>query len=260
MTSHNHSKSSIKHVAIIMDGNGRWAGKRGRSRVWGHIRGSRNVTNIVEDAVQLGLKSLTLYTFSTENWSRPLTEVNTIFKLLKKFLVGERKRILKNHIRFRIIGDISSLSEKTRKIITDLESETKKSEGLNLTLAFGYGGRSEIVKSVNKFIEKNPCKHISEEELASYLMTPDCGDVDLMIRTGGDRRISNFLLWQMAYAELFFTSTMWPDFTSTEFRNIIESVSQRERRFGFIGSTENLQKSADQAVLNKRKFVEKAGE
>jgi undecaprenyl diphosphate synthase len=229
-----------KHVAVIMDGNGRWAKVRNRPRIWGHVRGSGIVSEIVEAADDLGVKALTMYAFSTENWSRPLTEVKILFALLRKFLLKEKPRIIKNKIQFKIIGDLTGLNKETQKLIKDLEHETKDFSGLKLTFAFGYGSRNEIVSAVNSFITNNPDKHINEAELNSALYNPAAGDVDLLIRTGGDLRISNFLLWQSAYAELHFTKTQWPDFSVKEFTEILQEVALRERRFGAINSTSDL--------------------
>lgn len=241
---------NIKHVAIIMDGNGRWAQSRSRPRVWGHVRGSGVVSDIVQEADQLGIEALTMYAFSSENWSRPQTEIKVLFNLLAKFLKKERARILKNDIRFRIMGDISNLPQSTKDLIFKLENETKNNQGLKLTFAFGYGGRAELTYSINQFMKHNPGKEITTEDIDNYLMIPDLGDVDLLIRSGGDHRVSNFMLWQIAYAELFFTDTKWPDFTVTEFRFIIEQVAKRERRFGAISETQNLQSSVEQAKKN----------
>lgn len=241
----------LKHVAIIMDGNGRWANERARPRMWGHVRGSAIVSEIVEKADSLGIKALTLYAFSTENWSRPATEVRVLFKLLYKFLLKERDRILKNRIRFRVMGDITHLPIETKNLIFSLENETKDFHGLKLTFAFGYGGRMEIVSAVNSFMLKNPGKAISEDDLAKELFVPDLGDVDLLIRTGGDQRVSNFLLWQIAYAEFFFTETKWPDFTASEFQDIIEFCASRERRFGAISKLSHLAVSKEMASINK---------
>lgn len=241
----------IKHVAIIMDGNGRWAKMRSRPRVWGHVRGSGVVADIVEKADNLGVQALTMYAFSSENWCRPQAEVRVLFNLLHKFLKREREKILKNNIRFKIMGDISNLPQATQNLIAQLESESRENTGLKLTFAFGYGGRSEITHALNSFVKTNPGKEITEESLSSYLLIPDLGDVDLLIRTGGDQRVSNFLLWQIAYAELFFTETKWPDFTSLEFTNILEKVSKRERRFGATTPTLDLRSNIDQARLNK---------
>lgn len=242
----------IKHVAIIMDGNGRWAQSRCHQRVWGHVRGSRVVSRIVEQAKDKGVEALTLYAFSSENWSRPLSEIQILFKLLKKFLMMERERILKNHIRFKVMGDTSSLPQETKDLISQLENETEHFTGLKLTFAFGYGGRSEIVRAANKFHELFPGREMTEEDLQAMLFIPDLGDVDLLIRTGGDQRISNFLLWQLAYAELYFTPTKWPDFTCREFREILHDVTSRERRFGGVCANAHLDQSVCLAKQNKK--------
>lgn len=242
----------IKHVAIIMDGNGRWAQNRAHRRVWGHVRGSSIVSDIVERSDDLGVKALTLYAFSTENWSRPPAEVKTLFSLLRKFLLKERARILKNQIRFRVIGDISKLPEATKKLILDLENETQDFKGLKLSFAFGYGGRSEIVSAVNKLAESG--QEITEENISKNMYAPETEDVDLLIRTGGDQRISNFLLWQCAYAELFFTETKWPDFSTKEFEAILRSVECRERRFGAVSETDCLDSSKEMARVNHQQY------
>ncbi len=243
--------SSIKHVAIIMDGNGRWASRRFRPRIWGHVRGSSVVSDIVKAADDQGLKALTLYAFSTENWSRPLDEVSTLFRLLKKFLLKEKQRILINNIKFKVIGEVQNLPQETIELIKEVELLTVNATGLHLTFAFNYGGRAEIVRATNSFFESNPNKAMTEDDLSSALYRPETGDVDLMIRTGGEQRISNFMLWQMAYAELYFTPTKWPDFTPTEFKKIIERVSIRERRFGNVNSQTALGQSLEKAELNK---------
>jgi undecaprenyl diphosphate synthase len=235
-----------------MDGNGRWAKQRSHPRVWGHVRGSAVVSHIVQEADDLGIEALTMYAFSSENWSRPQTEVLVLFNLLYKFLKKERARILKNNIRFKIMGDVSNLPEQTKKLIGQLESETAHHTGLKLTFAFGYGARAEIAYAVNRFMKANPGKEITEDALNDYLMIPDLGDVDLLIRTGGDHRVSNFMLWQIAYAEMFFTETKWPDFTITEFRYIIEQVAKRERRFGAVAPAASLQDNIIVARENQR--------
>lgn len=241
----------IKHVAIIMDGNGRWANMRSHPRVWGHVRGSGVVADIVEAADSLGVSALTMYAFSSENWCRPQTEVRVLFNLLHKFLKRERDRILKNNIRFKIMGDITNLPPQTINLISALEVESQFNTGLKLTFAFGYGARAEITGALNRFIKDHPGKEITEDELAKNLMIPDLGDVDLLIRTGGDHRISNFLLWQSAYAEFYFTDTKWPDFTTVEFKRILETVSKRERRFGATTSDRDLKTNVEQARYNK---------
>lgn len=242
-------ESNIKHVAIIMDGNGRWAKQRFRPRVWGHIRGSNVVSKIVESASDLGLNALTLYAFSTENWSRPREEISTLFKLLGKFLKKEKNNILKNNIQFKVIGDISKLESSLKNLIIEITELSQKATGLKLSFAFSYGGRNEIVDAVNSFISENPGKKITEQEIQGRLYRPDIGDVDLMIRTAGDQRISNFLLWQMSYAELYFIDTKWPDFNASLFQDIIKVVSQRDRRFGSLDNSGNL--------VNSKKLAEK---
>lgn len=239
-----------------MDGNGRWAQARSHQRVWGHIRGSRIVSKIVEEADDMGVEALTLYAFSSENWARPLEEIKLLFNLLKKFIKMERERILKNKIKFRVIGDLSSLPPETKLLIAGLEQETNDATGLKLTFAFGYGGRSEIVDAVNKLRRLNPHQEITEEDIEKALYAPELTDVDLLIRTGGDQRVSNFLLWQIAYAELYFTETKWPDFTKQEFRNILEKVFARERRFGGICATNHLNETVCVAKTHKKLLQE----
>lgn len=247
--------SAIKHVAIIMDGNGRWAKKRYRPRIWGHVRGSGVVSDIVKAADDIGLEALTMYAFSTENWSRPLEEVSSLFKLLKKFLIKEKARILANNIKFKVIGEIQSLPVETISLINEMEELTKNSTGLKLTFAFNYGGRAEILKAVNTYYMNQPGRLMTEADLNSLMYRPETGDVDLMIRTGGEQRISNFLIWQMAYAEMYFTPTKWPDFTPSEFKKIIEHVSCRERRFGNVCGQEALEDSIEKAETNKTAFI-----
>lgn len=248
--------SSIKHVAIIMDGNGRWASKRLRPRIWGHVRGSTVVSDIVKAADDIGLKSLTMYAFSTENWSRPLEEVSSLFNLLKKFLIKEKNRILINNIKFKVIGEVQNLPLETVKLIQEMEMLTANATGLNLTFAFNYGGRAEILRAVNQFHLNHPSRLMTENDLNELMYRPETGDVDLMIRTGGEQRISNFLLWQMAYAELYFTPTKWPDFTASEFKKIIDHVSNRERRFGNVCAQNALELSIEKAELNKAAFIQ----
>mgnify|MGYP003683124501 CR=1 FL=1 len=225
--------SSIKHVAIIMDGNGRWAKMRKRPRVWGHIRGARKVSEIVEASSELGLESLTLYTFSTENWSRPTQEVKTLFKLLRKFLEREKTNLIQNNIKFNVIGNYQVLDSRIVNMIEDLKEETRDNSGLELSLAINYGGRAEVVDAVNKFLAENrKTREIREEDISDNLYSNKIREIDLMIRTGGDKRISNFLLWELCYAEMFFTDTKWPEFSKDEFKAIIAKVAYRERRFG----------------------------
>ncbi len=245
--------SSIKNVAIIMDGNGRWAKNRLRPRVWGHIRGSHKVNEIVKEAVKLGLNSLTLYAFSTENWSRPSDEVKNLFKILKKFLNKERKTLLENNIKFSVIGNYKVLNSELVSLIEDLQEETKDSTGMILSLAINYGGRAEIIDAVNEYYkDKENNSPITEEDITKHLYNNNVPEIDLMIRTAGDKRISNFLLWQISYGEFYFTNTKWPDFTKREFKAIIDKVSIRERRFGGLNESESQSpmKRVNQKVLN----------
>ena len=226
--------SDIKHVAVIMDGNGRWAKERSHPRVWGHVRGSYVVSDIVEEADALGLSALTLYAFSTENWSRPYEEINTLFNLLKKFLEQNKIKIIENRIRFNVIGDRTSLPEETKGLIEFIEKETVGNDGLQLSFAFDYGGRMEILDAFKAVASKKSVEKITIDDVADNLYISKRGDVDLLIRTGGEHRISNFLLWQIAYAEIYFTETKWPDFSREEFKKIVQKVDSRERRFGSI--------------------------
>jgi undecaprenyl diphosphate synthase len=213
------------------------------------------VSDIVKSADDLGLKALTLYAFSTENWSRPIEEVSILFKLLKKFLLKEKQKILSNNIKFKVIGEIQNLPLETINLIKEVEELTKNATGLRLTFAFNYGGRAEILRAVNLFHRSNPEKEMTEADLTSLMYRPETGDVDLMIRTGGDQRISNFLLWQMAYAELYFTPTKWPDFSVGEMNKIIQNVSGRERRYGNVSAQKGLVDSIERAEVNKASFL-----
>jgi undecaprenyl diphosphate synthase len=237
----------LEHVAIIMDGNGRWAQKRTHPRVWGHVRGSHVVSQIVRSASYSGVKSLTMYAFSSENWSRPIQEVRILFKLLKKFILVKGQEILDENLRFQVIGDRTAIPKEVFDLIVDLELKSKNNSGMLLNFAFAYGSRQEIINSVNSFISENPGKLISESDFEAHLVNPN-PNLDLLIRTGGDQRISNFLLWQAAYAELYFSNTFWPDFTDLEFANILEQINQRHRRFGSI----DLPKLEDAKVIAKQ--------
>lgn len=242
--------SSIKHVAIIMDGNGRWAKERKRPRVWGHVRGSQKVSEVVKAASHLGLESLTLYTFSTENWSRPTEEVRNIFKLLKKFLIKEKSTILRNNVRFNVIGNYKVLDSRVVNLIEEIKEESEKNTGLTLSLAINYGGRAEVVDAVNSFLMNSNSREISEEDITNNLYESKNKEIDLLIRTSGDQRISNFLLWQVCYSEFYFTETKWPDFSAEEFKTIVSSVSNRERRFGGIAADANLKRTKKKAQSN----------
>lgn len=242
--------NSIKHVAIIMDGNGRWAKNRMRPRVWGHVRGAQKVREIVTSASKINLESLTLYAFSTENWSRPTDEVTSLFKLLEKLLVKERKTILTQNIKFDVIGNYKILDTKVVKLIDDLIRDSSKNTGMKFSLAINYGGRAEIVDAVNSILKKNATREITEEDITDNLYNPNLSDVDLLIRTSGDQRISNFLLWQVCYSEFYFTKTKWPDFNAKEFEQIITEVGQRERRFGGTQQNSTLLENKEKASSN----------
>lgn len=240
--------NSINHVAIIMDGNGRWAKERKRPRVWGHIRGSHIVADIVEKADDLGIKYLTLYALSHENLSRPDTELKVLYKLLEKFLKKERPRILANNIKFKVIGNYSFVSDKLKQLIAEMEKDSSEATGLNLSFAFGHGGKNSIENAVQHFVQQG---HATTQEIHEFFQS-EVPDVDLMIRTGGDRRISNFLLWQNAYAELCFIDIKWPDFSIPLFESIIAKYQTVEKRFGGLGDYQDFQE-ARQAAEKKRK-------
>lgn len=217
------------HIAIIMDGNGRWAEAQGKNRTYGHEKGAETVRTITTYcAAHPEIDRLTLYAFSTENWKRPKIEVEFLMKLLEKYLKSERSTYLENNIRFEPIGDLSIFSKSLRKVIEDVQQTTQMCDGLTQCLALNYGGRDEIVRAANALCERS--ETISVDSLNAEL---DCThDVDLLIRTGGDHRLSNFMLWQAAYAELFFTKTLWPEFKSDELETIIKKFKTIERRFG----------------------------
>ena len=221
---------ALKHIAIIMDGNGRWARKQGKIRTFGHNAGAKKVIEITKRVSQLGVKYLSLYAFSTENWKREKSEVDFLMKLLSKFLKKELKTLMENNIKFRIVGDLSKFSKSLQNVINNTIEKTKNNSGMTQILAINYGSRDEIIRAVNS-IEK---KTITPKDLENALDTKDFCDVDMMIRTGGEKRLSNFLLWQSAYAELFFTKTLWPDFSLEELDQIIMNFKQRERRYGGI--------------------------
>lgn len=225
------------HLAIIMDGNGRWAKERGAIRAFGHQNGVHAVRKTVEECAKLGVKYLTLYAFSTENWNRPKLEVDTLMKLLVKSLQKELPVLQKNGIRLNAIGDLSRLSEKTNKKLLETIAETNNNNRLTLTIALSYGSRDEIITAVKNISNKVKNNIISEDAIDEliinqHLYTHNLPDVDLLIRTSGEQRISNFLLWQIAYSELFFTEVLWPDFEEKHLHEAIHSYQKRERRFG----------------------------
>lgn len=222
-----------RHIAIIMDGNGRWAKKRGLPRVKGHEKGAEVVREITTYcANNPEIEVLTLYAFSTENWKRPKTEVSFLMKLLDSYLKKELETYQKEKVRFETIGDLSPFSDALKKRIKTTKEKTKNNKKLTQVLALNYGGRDEIVRAANRICKAGA--EVDEKSFDNFLDTPGLGDVDIMIRTGGEKRISNFLLWRIAYAELFFTKTMWPDFNSKELEKIIDEFKKRERRFGGI--------------------------
>lgn len=220
------------HIAIIMDGNGRWAKSKGLKRTVGHEEGAKVVRSITKYCNNIGVKFLTLYAFSTENWKRPKLEVEFLMKLLDKYLKNELEVYLKNNVRFKAIGDLSKFSKKLQETIKTTEEKTSKSTGLTQVLALNYGSKDEIIRAIKKLNEK--ALDVTEENLESCLDTAGIPDVDIMIRTSGEVRLSNYLLWQNAYAEMFFTQTYWPDFTKHELDDIISDFNSRERRFGAI--------------------------
>jgi undecaprenyl diphosphate synthase len=226
-----------KHLAVIMDGNGRWAKARGLDRTQGHRAGTDSARRIVRLCGELGVEHLTLYTFSSENWKRPPLEVRALMSLLIEMVNREVDDLNRNNVRLNAVGDLSQLPEKTREALEDGMARTAGNTGLQLHLAISYGSRVEIVEAARRLARAamtgriNP-EEIDEELVANHLFTKGIPDPDLMIRTGGDRRISNFLLWQLAYAELWFSDVLWPDFGEAQLREAFDSFGHRERRFG----------------------------
>ncbi|MEO0138617.1 MAG: polyprenyl diphosphate synthase [candidate division WOR-3 bacterium] len=227
-------KNSIPyHVGIIMDGNGRWAKIRGLPRVMGHRVGVESVRSVVRVAKRVGIKYLTLYTFSSENWQRPKEEVSYLMYLLRTLLIKEVEDLNRQGVRVRAIGRLESLGNEVLDALNFAMEKTKNNRDLNLYLALSYGGRQEIVDAVNKVL-RSGVKEVDEETFRNFLYDPELPDVDLLIRTAGERRISNFLLWHTAYAELYITDVLWPDFREEEFLKAIEDFSKRVRKFGKV--------------------------
>lgn len=227
------------HVAIILDGNGRWAKKRFMPRNYGHAQGSKTVEKICEEAYNIGIKYLTVYAFSTENWNRPEDEVDALMKLLRNYMKDCLRTSNKNNMRVRVIGDISALPIDLQTSIIDLEKTSAKNTGLNFQVALNYGGRDEIIRGIKNLYqdinsEKISLNNIDSKLFSEYLDTKDISDPDLLIRTSGEQRISNFLLWQLAYTEFYFTEVLWPDFDKNELMKAIEYYNSRERRFGLV--------------------------
>ena len=220
-----------RHVAIILDGNGRWAQQRGRERTYGHQVGAANVKNIVRAAGHMGIRCLTIYAFSTENWNRPADEVQGLLKLLKERLIKEIPELNKQNVLVRFIGSNLNLDEDYLKEIHDMAAMTKNNTGMVVNVAFNYGGRLEIVEAIKKLTPEE-IQALSPENLGAYLWTAGQPDPDLIIRTSGEYRLSNFLLWQSAYSEIYITDTLWPDFGKVEMLKAILDYQQRNRRFG----------------------------
>lgn len=231
-----------QHIAIILDGNGRWAKAKGMPRNYGHTAGARNVETVCQAAHDLGVKYVTMYAFSTENWNRPEGEVEALMKLLESYLKNCIKTADKNNMRVRVIGDTTRLSERFQERIRELESASAKNDGLNLQIAINYGSRDEMTRAMRRMSEdvvagKRKPEEITESVFEEYLDTAGIPDPDLLIRTSGELRLSNFLLWQLAYSEFYFTDVPWPDFHKEELERAIEAYNKRDRRFG--GLTDN---------------------
>lgn len=218
------------HLAIILDGNGRWAKKRGLPRNLGHKQGVETLIKIVRYCSDLGIKNLTVYAFSTENWNRPQKEVDYLMNLLEEYFVGIEKKLRNRNIKLKVIGEKNRLSDKLLKQINDVQENTKNNTGMIFNIAFNYGSKDEIINAVKQMVNDNVL--ITKENLDNYLYTSESGNVDLLIRTSGEQRISNFLLWQIAYSEFYFTDVYWPDFNEKELDKALEIYQGRDRRFG----------------------------
>ncbi|MEW5806318.1 MAG: isoprenyl transferase [Acidobacteriota bacterium] len=244
-----------RHVAIIMDGNGRWARMRNLPRVSGHRAGIESVRDTIEAAAKLGLEIITLYAFSIENFKRPRAEIDTLMSLLKEYVHKEKETLIKNNIRFKAMGRLHLLGEEIEDILQEVEKDTEKNSGLLFNIALGYSGRAEIVDAVKKIVKDGKAGRIDERLLdersfACYLYTAGLTDPDLLIRTSGELRVSNFLLWQIAYSEIWVTETLWPDFRRKELFQAIADYQKRERRYG--GIEENHREEKDTGVLTKK--------
>lgn len=242
-----------RHIAVIMDGNGRWAKKQNKERIFGHQNGVQSVRNVCEVGAELGIEYLTLYTFSKENWSRPKEEVDALMYMLATNIGNEEKTLMDNNIRLQTIGDMAELYNDTRKAVLDMVEKTKHNTGMTLVLALNYSARWEITKAV-KEIAKDFANHrmdenaINEDLISSYLTTKNIPDPDLLIRTSGELRISNYLLWQIAYSELYFTDVLWPDYTKEDLYKAIIDYQKRERRFGKTSSQIEKSKNFDSFI------------
>ena len=232
-----------QHIAIILDGNGRWAKSKGMPRNYGHAQGAKNVEKICEEAWRMGIKYLTVYAFSTENWSRPQNEVDALMKLLRNYMKTCLKTAEKNRMRVRVIGDKTGLDEDIRTRIKELEEASKNNDGLNFQIAINYGSRDEMIRSMRKMTKdcadgRFAPEEITDELFEGYLDTHGIPDPDLLIRTSGELRLSNYLLWQLAYTEFYFTDVPWPDFSKEELEKAIETYNHRDRRYGGVKEEE----------------------
>ena len=227
-----------RHIAIVMDGNGRWAKRRMLPRALGHRAGAEAVRKVVRLCGELGIQALTLFAFSTENWQRPEDEVNKLMSLFLNALEKEVPKLHKNQVQLKVIGDIGRFSQVIQQRVQEAEALTANNTGLKLRIAANYGGRWDMLQAMQRFAADNPqdVSQVDEQQLAPYLSTADLPELDLFIRTGGEQRVSNFLLWQLAYAELFFTDTLWPDFDRQALETAINTFAQRERRFGMTSA------------------------
>lgn len=221
------------HVSMIMDGNGRWATEKGKDRLFGHAEGIESVRACTEYAVEVGIKYLSLFAFSTENWGRPQEEVEGLMSMMLKAIANETPTFVRQGIRFRVIGDFSSLSQKLQQEIVDCQKLTEKFDNLTLIVFLSYSGKWDILQAARKIAEAGK-SNVSEEDFASCLSTAGIPDPDLIIRTSGEQRISNYMLWQAAYSEFYFTKTLWPDFRKNEFRLALEEYASRNRRYGKV--------------------------
>jgi undecaprenyl diphosphate synthase len=236
------TKRLPRHIAIIMDGNGRWAKKRGLPRILGHREGTKTVKEIVSACAELGIEVLTLYAFSTENWSRPKAEISGLMKILERYLKSEIETFMDNNVRLAVIGDMLAFPENSVAALRKVISLTDKNTGMVLNLALNYGGRQEVVRAANLAL-KGGAKQLTEKLIEENLYTAGQPDPDLLIRTSGEMRVSNFLLWQLAYTEFFVTETLWPDFKKKHLYNALEEYQNRDRRFGGLSPSSETKKA-----------------
>ena len=227
-------KDIPKHIAVIMDGNGRWAKKQQMPRSFGHEMGLKSLNRLIKYCVEFGIKNLTVYAFSTENWKRPKSEVLNLIKLFEKSVDDYQDSLLKNNIRFNLFGDITKFSKSLQNKINSLTKLTKNNHLLTFNLAANYGSRAEIINAVNELIKTKPKLKVTEKTFADYLYSKGSGDVDLIIRTGGQKRMSNFMLWQASYAEIFFSNKLWPDFEKKDFLRSLSFFADQKRNYGKV--------------------------